>query len=79
MKLVEVVRTDKTSAETHSSLRLYGESLGKTCVDCKDTPGFIVNRLLVPYLLEAIRMLERGDATKEVSLFAFFFFFFFSH
>uniref|UniRef100_A0A1I8HSW0 3-hydroxyacyl-CoA dehydrogenase n=1 Tax=Macrostomum lignano TaxID=282301 RepID=A0A1I8HSW0_9PLAT len=40
-------------------------SLGKSAVPCKDTPGFIVNRLLVPYLTEAVRMLERGDATAE--------------
>jgi len=65
MQLVEVVRTDSTSAETHRALRAFGEALGKTCVDCKDTPGFIVNRLLVPYLVEAIRMLERGDASAK--------------
>lgn len=39
--------------------------MGKTVVTCKDTPGFIVNRLLVPYLLEACRMVERGDASIE--------------
>ncbi len=65
MKLVEVVRTAQTSAATHAALRAFGEAMGKTCVDCKDTPGFIVNRLLVPYLVEAIRMLERGDASAE--------------
>ena len=39
--------------------------MGKTCVTCKDTTGFIVNRLLVPNLMEAIRMVERGDATAQ--------------
>jgi len=43
----------------------FGRALGKTTVEAKDTPGFIVNRLLVPYLLESIRMLERGDATAK--------------
>eukprot|EP00911_Craspedida_sp_UC1_P000471 UC1_evm1s357 len=65
MRLLEVVRTPETSDATHAALRTFGESIGKTVVDCKDTPGFIVNRLLVPYLLEAARMVERGDATKE--------------
>lgn len=43
----------------------FGRNVGKTVVTCKDTPGFIVNRLLVPYLLEAARMVERGDATID--------------
>ncbi|KAK6015585.1 3-hydroxyacyl-CoA dehydrogenase protein [Ostertagia ostertagi] len=65
MKLVEVVSTPETSNETHQKLVDFCKSLGKQPVSCKDTPGFIVNRLLVPYLLDSIRMLERGDATKE--------------
>jgi len=65
MKLLEVIRTSSTSDETFQTLTNFGKALGKTTVSCKDTPGFIVNRLLVPYLLEAVRMIERGDATPE--------------
>ncbi|KNC82531.1 hypothetical protein SARC_05179 [Sphaeroforma arctica JP610] len=65
MKLVEVIKTDKTSEETNTTMMQFGESLNKRCVQCTDTPGFIVNRLLVPYLMEAIRLLERGEATKQ--------------
>lgn len=65
MKLVEVVRTPKTSQEVFDTLLALSERLGKVPVKCKDMPGFIVNRLLVPYLLEAVRMVERGDATPE--------------
>ncbi|KHJ99336.1 putative 3-hydroxybutyryl-CoA dehydrogenase [Oesophagostomum dentatum] len=65
MKLVEVISTPDTSKETHAKLLDFCMSLGKRPVSCKDTPGFIVNRLLVPYLLDSIRMLERGDASKE--------------
>ncbi len=43
----------------------WGKAMGKTCVSAKDTPGFIVNRLLVPNLMEAIRLVERGDATPQ--------------
>jgi len=65
MKLLEIVRTILTSDETLETARAFGESLGKTIVVAKDTPGFIVNKLLVPYLLDAIRALESGLATKE--------------
>lgn len=63
MQLVEVVRTAKTEAAAFDEAFEFGKRCGKTPVAAKDTPGFIVNRLLVPYLLEAIRMIERGDAT----------------
>jgi len=65
MKLLEVIRTPETSDETFNRIRGFGESVGKACVNCKDTPGFVVNRLLVPYLAEAVRLLERGDATAR--------------
>ena len=65
MKLVEVVRTTKTDENVFATVRAFGESTGKTPVACKDTPGFVVNRLLVPYMTQALQMLERGDATKE--------------
>jgi 3-hydroxybutyryl-CoA dehydrogenase len=65
MKLVEVVRTILTSEETIETARDFVQAIGKTPVATQDTTGFIVNRLLVPYLLEAIRALESGVATKE--------------
>merc|ERR1740128_168620 len=65
MKLLEVVRTDLTDPEVFSLVTSWGQGIGKTTVPCKDTPGFIVNRLLVPFLFEAVRMVERGDATPE--------------
>lgn len=63
MKLVEVVRTKATSDEVFAEAKAFGEACGKVPVAASDTPGFIVNRLLVPYLAEAIRMVERGEAT----------------
>ncbi|XP_077427451.1 hydroxyacyl-coenzyme A dehydrogenase, mitochondrial [Vanacampus margaritifer] len=65
MKLVEVIGTSATSQETFDSLVDFSKALGKTTVSCKDTPGFIVNRLLVPYMLEAVRLHERGHGSKE--------------
>ncbi|KAG0145525.1 hypothetical protein CROQUDRAFT_658593 [Cronartium quercuum f. sp. fusiforme G11] len=65
MKLVEIIRTNETDESTLESLTALCKRTGKVPVLCADTPGFIVNRLLVPYLLEAMRMLERGEATIE--------------
>ncbi len=65
MRLVEVVRTDRTDEDVFAAARSFGEAVGKTPVSCKDTPGFVVNRLLVPYMTQALLMLERGDASKE--------------
>lgn len=65
MKLVEVVRAKETTDEVFGEARAFGEAVGKVPVACKDTPGFVVNRLLVPYMTQALLMLERGDASKE--------------
>ena len=60
MKLVEVVRSPLTSPEAFEKAVAFAESLGKTAVRASDKTGFVVNRLLVPYLLDAIRALEEG-------------------
>ncbi|CAK1550333.1 unnamed protein product [Leptosia nina] len=65
MRLLEVVRGGETTDSTFDTMMQWGKSIGKTCVACKDTPGFIVNRLLVPYMAEALRLLERGDASAR--------------
>lgn len=65
MKLLEVIRIPETSDETYQAFMEWGKSIGKSCITCKDTPGFVVNRLLVPYIGEAIRMMERGDASAR--------------
>src|SRR5437868_3497666 len=65
MPLIEYVRALTTSDETLEMARTFGESLGKRIIVSKDRAGFIVNFLLVPYLTEAVRMLEQGFATKE--------------
>jgi 3-hydroxybutyryl-CoA dehydrogenase len=65
MPLLEMVRTFLTSEETYTAARAFGESLGKKIIVSRDVPGFIVNALLVPYQLDAIRLLENGIATKE--------------
>lgn len=60
MKLVEVVRCGTTSEPSFRAAYAFAESLGKTPVACRDNTGFMVNRLLVPYLLDAIRAYEEG-------------------
>jgi 3-hydroxybutyryl-CoA dehydrogenase len=65
MQLIEMVRSIRTSDETVTTARGFGESLGKRVILSKDRAGFIVNMLLVPYLLEAIRMYESGFAARE--------------
>lgn len=65
MKLVEVVPSILTSQATTDNACEFATGLGKTVVLTQDTPGFVVNALLIPYLLDAIRMLEAGTATAE--------------
>lgn len=65
MKLLEIVKTIAASDETIEQCKVFGESIGKTVVIVKDMPGFIVNRLLTPFTLNAIRMLEANIATRD--------------
>jgi 3-hydroxybutyryl-CoA dehydrogenase len=65
MKLVEIARTIATSDETVQVARDFCKQIGKEPVLAKDTPGFIVNRLGTPFMLEAVRMLENGLATRD--------------
>jgi 3-hydroxybutyryl-CoA dehydrogenase len=65
MKLVEVIRALTTSDDTYQTVFAFAQSLGKEPITAPDRPGFIVNRLLVPYLLDAIRAYENGLGTLE--------------
>jgi 3-hydroxybutyryl-CoA dehydrogenase len=65
MKLVEVVRTIATSQETFDRVFAFAKALGKVPIVARDASGFVVNLLLVPYMLDAIRQLERGVARME--------------
>ena len=65
MKLVEVVKTIATSSDTVAAGKQFGEKCGKKVVIAKDSPGFIVNRLMIPFILNAIEMMDSGIATKE--------------
>ena len=65
MKLVEVIRGVATSDEVMTAAHEFGASVGKETITCKDTPAFVVNKLLIPYLLDAVRMLQDGVATAE--------------
>jgi 3-hydroxybutyryl-CoA dehydrogenase len=65
MKLVEVIRALTTSDDTYRTVFAFAQSLGKEPITAPDRPGFIVNRLLVPYLLDAIRAYENGLGTLE--------------
>lgn len=66
---LQVIRTNETSDETYQKMMAWGKAIGKVTITCKDTPGFVVNRLLVPILLEAIRMYERGKVHHNCNIF----------
>jgi 3-hydroxybutyryl-CoA dehydrogenase len=65
MKLLEVVRCVTTSDDAYQAGLKWGEDIGKTCVQTRDKAGFVVNRLLVPYMLDAIRAFEEGVGSIE--------------
>ena len=65
MKLVEVVRTVRTDASAIAEAGAWCAAIGKTVVNCGDSTGFVVNRLLVPYMLDAIRAYEQGLASRD--------------
>ena len=69
MKLVEVIRTEKTDPEVFQRAQSWVGDIGKVAVSCGDTPGFIVNRLLVPSLMQALAMVDRKDASvKDIDI-----------
>jgi 3-hydroxybutyryl-CoA dehydrogenase len=65
MKLVEVIPALQTAQATTDLALEMAKQLGKTSITCKDTPGFVLNRLLVPYMLDAVRLLESGVASRD--------------
>ena len=65
MKLVEVIRGMATTDETYKRVRGLAEKLGKTALDCQDSPGFVSNRVLMPMINEAVYTLYEGVATRE--------------
>ncbi|MDO8637239.1 MAG: 3-hydroxybutyryl-CoA dehydrogenase [Dehalococcoidia bacterium] len=65
MKLVEIVKPIAVSQETVSDAKAFAESLGKKVIFAPDSPGFVVNRLLVPFIIDSIRIYEAGTATAE--------------
>lgn len=66
MALVEVVRGEKTSDSTTAEVRAFAGRLGKIPIVVRDRPGFLVNRLLLPYLIEGVRLLEEGVALERI-------------
>jgi 3-hydroxybutyryl-CoA dehydrogenase len=65
MKLIEVIRGMATSDKTYERVRQLSDMLGKTALDCQDSPGFVSNRVLMPMINEAIFTLYEGVATRE--------------
>ncbi len=65
LPLVEVIRTELTADEPFESAVAFGERLGKTPIRCNDTPGFVVNRVLIPLLNDCVRVLDEARVTPE--------------
>jgi 3-hydroxybutyryl-CoA dehydrogenase len=65
MRLVEIVVALDTGPETVATARAFASAIGKTSIETKDRSGFVVNMLLVPYLMAAVRMFEEGFATRD--------------
>ena len=65
MPLIEIVRGQLTSDATYETCKKFGEKLGKTTITVNEAPGFAVNRVLIPFLLEAVRALEQGVCTVQ--------------
>ena len=65
MPLVEIVRAERTSSETAAAAHTLGERLGKTPIDCFDTPGFVVNRVLIPLLNDCVRVLDEAAVSPR--------------
>jgi 3-hydroxybutyryl-CoA dehydrogenase len=65
MPLVEIVRAELTEDEPYEAAYAFGERLGKTPIRCHDTPGFVVNRVLIPLLNDCIRVLDEARVTPE--------------
>ena len=65
MKLVEVVRAELTSVEVHETAFAFAERLGKEPIRCSDTPGFVVNRVVIPLMNDCIRVLDEAGVTPE--------------
>jgi 3-hydroxybutyryl-CoA dehydrogenase len=65
MKLVEIVRAERTADDVYKAAYAFAERLGKEPIRCKDTPGFVVNRVLIPVMNDAIRVLDEAGVTPE--------------
>lgn len=65
MRLVEIIRIKDTSDAVFNDIKTFSDAIGKTSIVCKDTPGFVVNSLLIPYSLNAMRLLDNEIATAR--------------
>jgi 3-hydroxybutyryl-CoA dehydrogenase len=65
MPLVEIVRAERTADEAYETAFALGSTLGKTPIRCGDTPGFVVNRVLIPLLNDCVRVLDEAGVTPE--------------